>query len=124
MLYELHEMQHGSMTALRVLAQSTAQLYGSPYSPLSYTPLGRMVSAGSELLLRTTQRYEKPIFGITETTIDGMAVQVVEQVTLDKPFCQLRRFVRVGNFGHQPKVLIVAPLSGHYATLLRHYRLA
>ena len=119
MLYELHEMQHGSMTALRVLAQSTAQLYGSPYSPLSYTPLGRMVSAGSELLLRTTQRYEKHIFGITETTIDGMAVQVVEQVTLDKPFCQLRRFVRVGNFGHQPKVLIVAPLSGHYATLLR-----
>jgi poly(3-hydroxybutyrate) depolymerase len=119
MLYELHEMRHGSMTALRVWAQSTAQVYGSPYSPLSYTTLGRMVSAGSELLLRTTQRYEKPAFGLTETIIDGVAVQVVEQVTLDKPFCQLRRFVRVGNFSHQPKVLIIAPLSGHYATLLR-----
>lgn len=100
-------------------AQSTASLYGSPYSPLSYTPLGRMVSAGSELLLRTTQRYKKPEFGIAETVIDGVAVPVVEQVTLEKPFCQLRRFVRVGNFQDQPRVLIVAPLSGHFATLLR-----
>ena len=119
MLYELHELQHASFTSLRLWAQSTASLYGSPYSPLSYTPMGRMVSAGSELLLRTTQRYEKPVFGIQDTVIDGVAVPVVEQVTLEKPFCQLRRFVRVGNFSGQPQVLVVAPLSGHFSTLLR-----
>ncbi len=119
MLYELHELQHASLMSLRLWAKSTASLYGSPYSPLSYTPLGRMVSAGSELLLRTTRRYKKPAFGLQETVIDGTTVPVIEQVTLDKPFCQLRRFVRVGSFPEQPKVLIVAPLSGHFATLLR-----
>jgi len=119
MLYELHELQHASFMSLRLWAQSTASLYGSPYSPLSYTPAGRMVSAGSELLLRTTQRYEKPVFGIQDTVIDGVTVPIVEQVTLEKPFCQLRRFVRVGNFSGQPQVLIVAPLSGHFSTLLR-----
>ncbi len=119
MLYELHELQHASLMSLRLWAKSTASLYGSPYSPLSYTPLGRMVSAGSELLLRTTRRYKKPVFGLQETVIDGATVSVIEQVTLDKPFCQLRRFVRVGSFPEQPQVLIVAPLSGHFATLLR-----
>jgi poly(3-hydroxybutyrate) depolymerase len=119
MLYELHELQHASFVMLRGWAQTTADVYGSPYSPLSYTPLGRMVSAGSELLLRTTQRYEKPAFGLAETVVAGRACPVVEQVVMDRPFCQLRRFVRAGAPSGQPRVLLVAPLSGHFATLLR-----
>ncbi|MDE2342673.1 MAG: polyhydroxyalkanoate depolymerase [Betaproteobacteria bacterium] len=119
MLYELHELQHASFAALNLWTRSVANLYDSPYSPLSYTPAGRMMSAASELLLRATKRYEKPAFDLGETRVEGEPVPVVEQVVLETPFCQLRRFVKVGRFSGQPPVLLLAPLSGHFATLLR-----
>ncbi len=120
MLYELHELQHASWTTLRMFAHAAGTWSGSPYSPLSYTPAGRMISAGSELLLRTTQRYEKPRFGLQRTLVRGESVALQESVVQEHPFCQLRRFERMaGATAHQPKVLLVAPLSGHFATLLR-----
>ena len=119
MLYELHEMQHAYFAPFRMMAQAAAGLYGHPTSPFSYSPMGRTIAAGSELLLRTTQRYDKPAFNLPETVHDGVTVAVIEEVVLDKPFCQLLHFRKDGVDDPGPIVLLAAPLSGHYATLLR-----
>ncbi|MBU6468000.1 MAG: polyhydroxyalkanoate depolymerase [Betaproteobacteria bacterium] len=119
MLYELHELQHASFSSLRAWAKTAAQLYASPYSPLSYTPMARVMAASSEVFLRTTQRYEKPVFGIDHVELAGEVYTIKEETVLEMPFCHLKRFSKVGINTPQPKVLIVAPLSGHYATLLR-----
>jgi len=107
-------------------ASMSASMFSHPFSPLSYSPLSRKIAAGNELFIRVTQRYHKPEFGITEIQIAGKAVAVSETVALDKPFCRLLHFERdLGARGvsHKeradPKVLLVAPLSGHHATLLR-----
>jgi poly(3-hydroxybutyrate) depolymerase len=75
---------------------------------------------------RLGKDYEKPEFNLRTTTVDGVEVAVHERVELDKPFCELRRFKRFSDdqtslaaMKQQPVVLVVAPLSGHYATLLR-----
>lgn len=118
MLYQLHELQHASYAVFRTLAKATLDLYGHPMSPLSYTPFGRSLAAGSELLLRTTQRYGKPPFGLQEAVIDGNTVAVTEEIAVQKPFCNLLHFKR-DTTRQDPVVLMVAPLSGHFATLLR-----
>jgi len=103
-------------------ARMNMNLFTSPYSLFSYLPLSRKIAAGNELFVRITQRYEKPEFGITETLIDGATVAVREAVAVDKPFCRLLHFKRDLSGQprrHDPKVLLVAPLSGHHATLLR-----
>jgi poly(3-hydroxybutyrate) depolymerase len=123
MLYELHEMQRRFMNPLSVWAQATSQLLSSPYNPLAYTPFSRRLAAGYDLLHRLGKRYEKPEFGLHSTMIDGIEVAVREQVVVDKPFCKLLHFKRAigpGDGGRtDPTVLVVAPLSGHHATLLR-----
>jgi poly(3-hydroxybutyrate) depolymerase len=121
MLYALHEMHHAALAPWNAAAKASLGFLTHPFSPLSYLPASRGVVAGTELLLRLTQRYGKPEFGITETMVDGRGVAVSEHVALDKPFCRLLHFERAlgpRNI-HDPKVLLVAPLSGHYATLLR-----
>jgi poly(3-hydroxybutyrate) depolymerase len=123
-LYHLHELQRRFMNPLSVWAQATSQLFSSPYSPLAYTPMSRRLAAGYELLHRVGKPYVKPEFGLTTTTIDGVEVAVVEETVDAKPFCRLLRFKRVlpasmAKRAADPKVLIVAPLSGHHATLLR-----
>ncbi len=131
MLYALHEMSHAALAPWQMWASMNASMFSNPFSPLSYSPLSRKIAAGSELFVRVTQRYQKPEFGISETRVGGKAVAVSETVVLDKPFCQLLHFER-GFAGHRvshkgdlrkrrddPKVLLVAPLSGHHATLLR-----
>ena len=84
------------------------------------------MSAGYDLIYRLGKDYEKPAFGITQVDVDGTHVAIDERVEIDKPFCELRRFKRFSDdpqtlekLKTQPAVLIVAPLSGHYATLLR-----
>ena len=106
MLYSLYEAQHTALTPYRYLAELTRGWYGNPFSPFHYHPLASRLAAASDLFLRVTGRYEKPEWGI-----DGL------EVVLDKPFCKLIRF----NDGKpkKHKVLLVAPLSGHHATLLR-----
>ncbi len=118
MLYHLHEAQHASLTPLRLWAQVTAEFYGNPFSVLSHNPVARIMTAGADVVLRMTQRYSKPEFGLNETVIRTETVDVSEEVVLEKPFCQLLNFKR-HNKRKDPKVLMVAPLSGHYATLLR-----
>lgn len=79
------------------------------------------MAAWAEVFERTTRRYAKPEFGIEETSIDGTQVSVVENIEWEKPFCRLLHFSRSLPKGRSadPKILLVAPMSGHYATLLR-----
>lgn len=117
-LYHLHEMNYAAVMPLNMLAQASKALHSNPYSPLSYTSYGRNMAAAAELLERATQRYGKPEFGISHTTVDGKQVSVYEEIDAEKPFCRLLHFKKWGQ-PKQPKMLIVAPMSGHHATLLR-----
>jgi len=119
MLYQLHEFQHRAFAPMRLLAEAMQTVYTHPMMPLSYTRLGRAVAAGAELLERTTRRYPKPPFNLPVTTIDGRPVAVSEQVVFERPFVQLLHFQRAVEGRRDPKVLVVAPMSGHFATLLR-----
>ena len=122
MLYTLHEMSHAALAPWQMWASMNANMFSHPFSPLAYSPFSRKIAAGSELFLRITQRYQKPEFGISETRVGGKAVAVHEVVAVDKPFCKLLHFERdlAARKGRaDPTVLLVAPLSGHHATLLR-----
>ena len=118
MLYGLYDMQHAALYPARVLAEATQNAFQNPFSPASYTRLGRTIAAGAELFERTTRRFGKPAFGLSVTTINGDDVAVSEVPVLSKPFCTLVHFERATDEVH-PTVLVVAPMSGHYATLLR-----
>jgi len=120
-LYNLHEIQHAALQPWNYFAKSSLDLLTSPFSVLSYHPASRRIAASAELLFRLTQRYTKPGFGLSETVVGGRTVAVKEAVVVDKPFCKLLHFERAlsPRRKRDPKVLLVAPLSGHHATLLR-----
>jgi poly(3-hydroxybutyrate) depolymerase len=107
------------LSPLRAAADATRLYFKNPMNPLTHTPLGRSVAAAAELFERTTRRYGKPEFGIAETVVRGEPVPVVERVAWQRPFCRLLHFDKAGAVPDQPRLLIVAPMSGHYATLLR-----
>jgi poly(3-hydroxybutyrate) depolymerase len=97
-------------------------LFTNPVSPFAHTPFAQRIAAGYELMFRLGKDYEKPSFGITSVDIDGQRVSVIEDIELEKPFCKLLHFrkeSRNSKKTKQPKILLVAPLSGHHATLLR-----
>ena len=126
MLYHIYEAQRSLMEPFTDFAQAAAKLYSNPMSLFSHSPLAQRMSAGYDLMYRLGKDYEKPAFGIHSVDVDGVGVAVHERIELDKPFCELRRFKRFSDdlptldkLKGQPVVLIVAPLSGHYATLLR-----
>lgn len=126
MLYQVYETQRSLMEPFVDFAQAAAKLYNNPLSPLSQSPLAQRAAAGYSLIYRLGKDYEKPAFGLTTVDVDGTGVAVHERIEVDKPFCELRRFKRftddpatLTKLKGQPAVLIVAPLSGHYATLLR-----
>lgn len=117
-LYSMKEMQNAGMAPLRMMANATKQMFSNPLSPMSYTGIGRQMAAAGELVERVTQSYPKPSFGLQHTLIGGKTVDVWDEVVLAKPFCNLRHFAR-GTKQKDSKLLIVAPMSGHHATLLR-----
>jgi poly(3-hydroxybutyrate) depolymerase len=119
--YMWYETAHALLGPSRALAQSTKWFYQNPINPLARTAFGRNVAAACELFERTTRRYGKPTFGLDSTTVNGMRVGVEERIVWSKTFCNLIHFDRMidRNRVRQPKLLIVAPMSGHYATLLR-----
>ncbi len=126
MLYQLYEAQRSIMEPYTDLAVSMAKAFNNPLSPLAHLPHAQRMAAGYALLQRLGKDYEKPEFGIRTVAVDGVNVAIHERVELDKPFCELRRFKRftddpatLTKLKSQPVVLVVAPLSGHYATLLR-----
>ncbi|MDJ0948326.1 MAG: polyhydroxyalkanoate depolymerase [Alphaproteobacteria bacterium] len=118
MLYYLRDFSEAALTPLRWSAGAAQQMFSHPGLPISYTRFGRTVAAGAELFQRTTRSYRRPEFGLDSTVIDGETVAVRESVVLEKLFCDLRHFRRRTR-RRDPKVLVVAPLSGHYPTLLR-----
>ncbi|HSV53629.1 MAG TPA: polyhydroxyalkanoate depolymerase [Burkholderiaceae bacterium] len=126
MLYQIYETQRSFMEPFADFAQAAAKLYSNPLSPLAQNPFAQRMSASYDLMYRLGKDYEKPVFGIQTIDVDGTDVAIFERVEIDKPFCELRRFKRFTDDPHtltqlkgEPAVLIVAPLSGHYATLLR-----
>lgn len=117
-LYHLHEMQYAAIAPLNFMARASVVLHSHPLSPLSYTGYSKHVAAASELLKRVTHRYAKPEFGIECTIVGGKQVTIYEEIVTEKPFCRLLHFKKHGKIS-QPKLLLVAPMSGHHATLLR-----
>jgi poly(3-hydroxybutyrate) depolymerase len=124
MLYQLHELQRSLMTPLMQWADASSKLFSNPVSPFAHTPFSQRIAAGYELMYRLGKDYEKPAFGIDTTMVEGAAVAINERTVVTKPFCRLLHFRKDLNDAdtaalNQPKVLLVAPLSGHHATLLR-----
>ena len=121
MFYQLYELNHAMMAPWRTAADAMRLAFSNPMNPISHTYFGRATAAGLEVFERTTRRYGKPEFGLPETLIDGQPVGVQERIVWREPFCNLIHFERTLPKGRaaDPKVLIVAPMSGHYATLLR-----
>jgi poly(3-hydroxybutyrate) depolymerase len=126
MLYQIHEWQRSFLGPLSYFAQANARMLNDHASPLSQWPGVQRMAAGFELIHRLGKDYEKPAFDIHSALAHEHEIAVIERVALDKPFCQLKRFKRfsddpatIEKMKVDPVVLVVAPLSGHHATLLR-----
>jgi poly(3-hydroxybutyrate) depolymerase len=126
MLYQLYETQRSLMEPFSDLAAAASKVYSNPLVPAGQNPFSQRISAAYDLMHRLGKDYEKPEFGLRTIKVDGVDIAIHERIELDKPFCELRRFKRFSDdpkmlerTKNQPAVLIVAPLSGHYATLLR-----
>jgi poly(3-hydroxybutyrate) depolymerase len=127
MLYHLYELNHAMLHPVREMAGIGKVMFDSKYNPMSYTVTGKIMNASCDLVESITRRYGKPEFGLPETSINGQPVAISEEVVWSKPFCRLVHFKRnEEDFAKayskphvDPRVLIVAPLSGHYSTLLR-----
>lgn len=118
MLYDAYEMQRSFLAGASAIANASAELLNNPINPLSYFGGGPVLASALEVFAHAAAPRGKPPFGFVETVVDGKRVVVSEEIVLQKPFGQLKRFRREGVEG-QPRLLIVAPMSGHYATLLR-----
>jgi len=121
MLYHWYELGHAAVRPARAAADS-CRLFLNPFNPLTHTSAGRHAAAALEVFERTTRRYAKPSFGLASTTVDGSSTRVLEEVGWQHPFCRLihfRRDVSAARRARDPRILLVAPMSGHYATLLR-----
>ena len=120
--YQTFEMAHAMLAPLRWGARRLKFQMELPMILFGENDIAKRMTAGIEVFENLTKRYGKPDFGITETHIHGLPVPITEEVVMEKPFCRLLHFNRdesVAGKRYDPKVLLVAPLSGHYATLLR-----
>ncbi|MFN3859325.1 MAG: polyhydroxyalkanoate depolymerase [Caulobacter sp.] len=126
MLYTLREAAYYASSPMRLAAQMTRDFWSSPLNPARDSMLGRSLYAASDLYANVTRRYGKPDWGIDQIEVNGVQVRVRQQVVWESPWCRLIQFDRdmadmrrAGKMQLDPAVLLVAPLSGHYATLLR-----
>lgn len=120
MLYHAYEINHAAISPMRQVAKVTAAALRNPFNPLSSSLPARTSAAVVDMFLSATRRYGKPEFGIESVEIEGREMAVVEEKVVEKPFCDLIHFRRRGAADrNDPAVLIVAPMSGHFATLLR-----
>jgi len=126
LLYQTHEMLRAWMAPMTYWAEAGSRAFSAPGSWLSALPDAARTAAGYELLYRLGKDYEKPAFDIHSVTINDRTYPVVEREVLAKPFCRLLRFKRfsdeaggIDDINDDPPTLVIAPLSGHHATLLR-----
>ena len=117
----MYEMAHFALAPARAFSDATRLILNSPGNPFGQTMLGRNIAAYAELFERLTRRYGKPEFGLKSTSLGGEKTPIVEEIVWERPFCRLIHFKKEGKRLRrpQPKLLMVAPMSGHYATLLR-----
>jgi len=121
-MYWMYEMGQASLSPARAVADATKLMFQNPLNPMASTEIGKSIAAGCEVFERTTRRYGKPEWHIDHTDVQGISTPVEIRTVWEKPFCRLLHFRRklVRPLREpQPRVLIVAPMSGHYATLLR-----
>ena len=118
MLYDAYEVQRSFLAGASKLAGFGAGWLSNPANPWGYTSMGPVVGASLEVFAHATAPHGKPVFGIDSVHMRGRDVPVHEEILLRKPFGQLKHFYREGH-DEGPHLLIVAPMSGHYATLLR-----
>jgi len=121
-LYWIYEMGHAALNPARALADTTKLFFRNPINPWSHTTYGKSIAAAAEVFERSTRRYAKPAWQIDDTTVGGERIPVQIKCIWERPFCRLLHFERTLTRQPrrpQPRLLIVAPMSGHYATLLR-----
>jgi len=118
MLYDAYEMQRSWLAGASQLAGMGAGWLSNPSNPFAYGGASPLIAASLEVFSHAAAPRGKPEFGIAHAVVDGQEVEVREEIVLRKPFGQLKHFVREG-VATGPRLLIVAPMSGHYATLLR-----
>ncbi len=122
MLYHAYEMTHAAVRPMRAMAKLSQQMLQSPFNPMADSYATRTSVASMEMFVNATRRYDKPEFGLETTVVDGVETRIVEEIVHALPFCNLLHFKRDSESASKrkdPKVLIIAPMSGHYATLLR-----
>ncbi len=122
MQYYAYEATHAWLSPMRLGVKMARQAFDTPFNPMSGTQFARNMTAACDVFEQVTRRYGKPEWGVKATKLHGLTVPVTEEIVLTKPFCRLLHFdrdERVVGKRYDPKVLIIAPMSGHYATLLR-----
>jgi poly(3-hydroxybutyrate) depolymerase len=117
MLYQFYDLQRMALQPMRAMVSGALSLMED--NPLRETPFGRLTTAALDSFEHTTRTFVKPAFGHTSTLIDGQPVEVMEEIVLRLPWCDLLHFRRLAHRPNDPTLLIVAPMSGHFATLLR-----
>jgi poly(3-hydroxybutyrate) depolymerase len=123
MIYHAYEMTHAAISPMRAAARMGQDVIRNPMNPMAESYGSRAVSAALEMFISATRRYGKPAFAIDDTLVDGVETPVLEDVVWSAPFCNVVHFRRESAAAARrgdPKVLMVAPMSGHYATLLRN----
>ena len=126
MYYSIYEFNRSVIEPFAEMAQSFSRLYLNPFTGSQHDKFSQRLNASADLFYRLVKNYDRPAFGLNETQVLGKDVAVVERIEIKKDFCELKRFKRYSDdaivlkhMKDQPVVLIVAPLSGHYSTLLR-----
>jgi len=119
MLYHAYELQRTLLTGVSAWASIGAQSLSNPRNPLGYLGMGPLMASALDVFAHATSPRGKPVFGLETVEVDGVNHAVTETVDLIRPFGSLVRFGHAGLANDAPRLLIVAPMSGHYATLLR-----
>jgi len=122
MLYHAYEWTHATITPLRQASEAGFKVWSDTRNPWADTPMGRTMAASFEMFNSATKRYMRPTFDIDVIEAHGQPAAVRQEVAMEKPFCRLIHFRRYGEGcgeGKDPKVLLIAPMSGHFSTLLR-----
>ncbi|OEY65807.1 polyhydroxyalkanoate depolymerase [Marinobacter sp. X15-166B] len=119
MMYHVHELTRTALMPLTLLAGAQSALLQHPLNPLSHLPGSRSAASAWGVVTDLTRRYPKPRFDLETTVCDGTTVAVTERIVRRKPFGQLKHFERSVARSGDPRLLIVAPMSGHFASLLR-----
>ncbi len=118
MLYDAYQAQNDIFGPIRLIAGTASQWLGHTWLPIGDMPFMRGAAAAMELLSHAGMSHQRPDFRIDRVTIDGQEIAVHEEIAASHPFCNLVHF-RKDLVRDEPTVLVVAPLSGHFATLLR-----